>query len=282
MATPTASPSSLTLLLCDQSSMAASGKKSGEIFPSEEAVAEALAEYVAELSARFLKDKQFFTVVLSGGTLIHTLRKLLESPYRDEVKWSRWKIFWVDERVVSLKSQDSNYKLAFDEFLSKVPISQSNIYPMMPRDGSIPTPEEAADRYNGILKELVDSKILPLSATGYPKFDLMLLGTGPSGTVGSLFPNRPQPNTDKPWVTFLDDAPEKPPGRVTLVFPVIDSASEIALVVTGIKFALVVYVVMGGHRPPGLRKLPVERIQSKQRSVTRFLDQDAAAFLLPK
>lgn len=47
-------------------------------------------------------------------------RKLTESPYVESVDWSRWYVFWVDERVVPKDHVDSNYKLAYDGFLSKV------------------------------------------------------------------------------------------------------------------------------------------------------------------
>jgi hypothetical protein len=36
------------------------------------------------------------------------------------VDWSKWHVFWVDERVVPKDHEDSNYKLALDGFLSKV------------------------------------------------------------------------------------------------------------------------------------------------------------------
>ena len=47
-------------------------------------------------------------------------RKLVEAPYVDSIDWSKWHVFWVDERVVPKDHPDSNYKLAFDCFLSKV------------------------------------------------------------------------------------------------------------------------------------------------------------------
>ena len=47
-------------------------------------------------------------------------RKLAEPPYLEAVDWSKWHVFWVDERVVPKDHADSNYKLASDEFLSKV------------------------------------------------------------------------------------------------------------------------------------------------------------------
>lgn len=47
-------------------------------------------------------------------------RKLVEAPYIDSVDWSKWHVLWVDERVVPKDHDDSNYKLAYDGFLSQV------------------------------------------------------------------------------------------------------------------------------------------------------------------
>lgn len=49
--------------------------------------------------------------------------KLVEPPYINSVEWSKWHVFWVDERVVPKDHPDSNYLLAYDNFLSKVPYS---------------------------------------------------------------------------------------------------------------------------------------------------------------
>lgn len=47
----------------------------------------------------------------------------MEQPYIDSVDWSKWHVFWVDERVVPKDHPDSNYLLAYNEFLSKVFVS---------------------------------------------------------------------------------------------------------------------------------------------------------------
>ena len=44
----------------------------------------------------------------------------MEPPYIDSIEWSKWHVFWLDERVVPKDHEDSNYKLAYDGFLSKV------------------------------------------------------------------------------------------------------------------------------------------------------------------
>ncbi|KAI3684110.1 hypothetical protein L6452_33329 [Arctium lappa] len=46
--------------------------------------------------------------------------KLIEPPYVDSIEWSKWSIFFLDDRVVPLDHPDSSYKLTYDGFLSKV------------------------------------------------------------------------------------------------------------------------------------------------------------------
>lgn len=244
-------------------------------FDSEEDVANALAKYTADLSDKFIKDKGSFTVVLSGGTLIDTMRKLAEQPYKDSVDWSKWWIFWVDERVVPLDHDDSNYKLASDGFLSKVPIPSSNIYAINDKE----SPEGAATDYEGRVKQLVEGKVLPLSAvSGFPKFDLMLLGMGPDGHVASLFPTRSQRHEKERLVTFITDSPKPPPPRITFTFPVINSASEIAMVITGAELANMVDVVLGSGLTADGIPLPATEVSAEE-ELTWFLDEDAASKL---
>ncbi|GMP70699.1 hypothetical protein CsSME_00029437 [Camellia sinensis var. sinensis] len=101
-------------------SMAEKRQGKVDVFDSEESLSVSLAKYTADLSEKFAKERGAFTVVLSGGSLINSLRKLVEAPYIDSVDWSKWHIFWVDERVVPKDHEDSNYKLAYDGFLCKV------------------------------------------------------------------------------------------------------------------------------------------------------------------
>lgn len=47
-------------------------------------------------------------------------RKLVETPYNKIVDWAKWYVFWAEERAVGKSHDDSNYKLAKDNLLSKV------------------------------------------------------------------------------------------------------------------------------------------------------------------
>ncbi|KAJ6418895.1 hypothetical protein OIU84_002130 [Salix udensis] len=187
-----------TVTTTKASSMASSGittvdqnnRKVVEVFVTEEELAVSLAKYTADLSDKFAKERGSFTVVVSGGSLIKSLRKLVEAPYVDSIDWSKWHVFWVDERVVPKDHPDSNYKLAFDGFLSKVPIPSGNVYAI----NDALSAEGAADDYETRLKHLVHTGVINKSSvSGFPKFDLMLVGMGPDGTCSLPVPWPPTP-----------------------------------------------------------------------------------------
>ncbi|XP_028790803.1 probable 6-phosphogluconolactonase 4, chloroplastic [Neltuma alba] len=242
-----------------------------EVF-TKEYLAVSLAKYVADLSQQFIQDRGYFTVVLSGNSVKY-LRKLVEPPYVNTIPWSKWQIFWVDERVVPKTHVDSNYKLAYDGFISKVPIPPYNVYSI---DDALPA-EGVADVYETTLRRLVAGNVIASSTqTKFPKFDLILLDMGPDGQVGALFPNHPVVNESTKWVTYVKDAPKPPPERITLTLPVINSASNIAMVVTGAGKADAVYTAI--EKEETYPKLPVQMV-SPEGELKWFLDKGAASKL---
>ncbi|KAL2527516.1 putative 6-phosphogluconolactonase 5 [Abeliophyllum distichum] len=244
-----------------------------QVFDSEEDLAVSLAKYTSDLANKFAQERDSFTVVLSGGSLVKSLRKLVEPPYVDSVDWSKWRVFWVDERVVPKGHPDSNYLLAYDGFLSKVPIPAGNVYAI----NDALSAEGAADDYETCLKHLVKNKIIDQSeGSGFPKFDLMLLGMGPDGHIASLFPGHPLCQENEKWVTFIKNSPKPPPERISFTFPVINSSAHVALVVAGAGKADVVHAALGDDSKSD--KLPVQMV-SPEGELTWFLDKGAASKL---
>ncbi|XP_059295711.1 LOW QUALITY PROTEIN: probable 6-phosphogluconolactonase 4, chloroplastic [Lycium ferocissimum] len=236
-------------------------------------LAVSLAKYTTDLSEKFCKERDAFTVVVSGGSLSKSLRKLVEPPYIDSIDWSKWYVFWVDERVVPKDHTDSNYLLAYDAFLSKIPIPAGHVYAI----NEALSAEGAADDYETCLKHLVNSNIVDTSKeSGFPKFDVMLLGMGPDGHVESLFPGHPLVHEKEKWVTFIKDSPKPPSDRITFTFPVINSSANIALVVAGAGKADVVHKSLGDS--DGSDLLPVQMV-SPEGELVWFLDDAAASKL---
>ena len=63
-----------------------------------------------------------FTLVLSGGRTKSYFKELVKN-YKKNIDWKNVHLFWVDERCVSPFHDDSNYKLANDNLISKLSLS---------------------------------------------------------------------------------------------------------------------------------------------------------------
>ncbi|CAM6049478.1 unnamed protein product [Sphagnum compactum] len=245
-----------------------------QVYENVEELSDSLAEHVAQLSASAVKDRGAFTVVLSGGSLIKTLGKLCEPPYLHTVDWGNWHVFWVDERVVKKDHPDSNYKLAYDGFLSKVPIPSEKVYAI----NDTLSAQGAAEDYEFGLKQLVKTGILATADTNdYPRFDLLLMGMGPDGHCASLFPNHPLVHVKEKWVASITDSPKPPPERITFTLPVIQAAANIFFVANGEGKAEMVAKVFGEELPFG--QLPSQSARPTNGKLIWFADKGAASKL---
>ncbi|XP_061986565.1 probable 6-phosphogluconolactonase 1 isoform X4 [Populus nigra] len=234
-----------------------------------------LAEYIAELSEASVKERGVFAIAISGGSLIGLMGKLCEAPYNKTVDWAKWYIFWADERVVAKTHADSNYKLAKDGLLSKVPVVPSHVNSI---NDSV-SAEEAADDYEFHVRQLVKTRTINVSdISDCPKFDLILLGMGSDGHVASLFPNHPVLDEKDEWVTFITDSPKSPPERITFTLPVINSASNVVVVVTGESKAEAVHLAIDDVGADCL-SLPARLVQPTKGKLAWFLDKLAASKL---
>ncbi|XP_050373105.1 probable 6-phosphogluconolactonase 1 [Argentina anserina] len=235
-----------------------------------------LADYIAEISEAAVKERGVFAMAISGGSLIGLMRKLCEAPYNKTVDWAKWYIFWADERVVAKNHVDSNYKLAKDQFFSKVPIIPSHVHSI---NDSV-SAEEAADEYEFVIRQLVKSRVISVSdISDCPKFDLVLLGMGSDGHVASLFPNHSVLEEKDEWVTYLTDSPKPPPERITFTLPVINSASNVAIVVTGESKAEAVHLAVDGV-DPNSPSVPAGLVQPLKGNLVWFMDKPAASKLI--
>lgn len=70
-----------------------------------------------------------FLFILLGGSLATFLAKGLHKISTD---WSKWKLFFCDERVVPLDSQDSNYGVYKTALLGVVPLVEDQFVKINP------------------------------------------------------------------------------------------------------------------------------------------------------
>ncbi|KAF8640488.1 hypothetical protein AX17_000151 [Amanita inopinata Kibby_2008] len=193
-------------------------------FKDADSLVESLASFIIKAQKESIVKKGRFTVAVSGGSLPKMLRGLIGD---SSVKWDKWQVFYVDERVVPLDHPDSNHLACTTSLFSKVPIPSENIHPLDPL--LLDDIEELSDAYE---KELIHEFAQKDSAR-FPVFDLILLGMGPDGHTASLFPAHEILSEDDRWVAYVEDSPKPPPKRITFTYPVINHAARVVFVACG-------------------------------------------------
>lgn len=160
----------------------------------------------------------------------------------------------------------------------QVPILNGHVYSI----NDIATVEDAATDYEFVIRQLVKARTIGVSESNdCPKFDLILLDMGSDGHVASLFPNHPALELKDDWVTYITDSPQTPPERITFTLPVINSASNIAILATGEDKAKAVQLALSDstESPDTPSSLPARMVQPTDGKLVWFLDKAAASSL---
>jgi 6-phosphogluconolactonase len=147
------------------------------------------------------------TIALSGGS---TPKPVYERLADVDYPWAEVDAFFGDERCVPPDDPDSNFRMANEALLSKVP---ARAHPMSDCD---------AEAYEREMREVFGD-------VEWPSLDLDLLGIGDDGHTASLFPGKPALDITDRWVVNVPE-PGMPPmvPRLTMTVPVHD-ASKLAL-----------------------------------------------------
>lgn len=217
-----------------------------------------------------------FTVALAGGSTPKGMYQLLASDeYRDKIDWKKVHAFFGDERCVPPENEFSNYRMANASLLMHVGIPPRQVY----RIRGEAHPHEAAAEYEStLLRVFGESDDAP-----FPRFDLILLGMGPDGHTASLFPGSSALKEKKRWAVANDvekfrETPT-PWQRVTLTYPVINSARHVLFMIAGADKADSLYEVLHGAPNPDL--YPSQSIRPENGRLTWLVDP-ASAQKLPK
>lgn len=228
------------------------------------------AELVVTLAQRAAEvEGNRFTIALSGGETPKSLYTLLASAeYATRIPWGRVHVFWGDERHVPPDDPDSDYRMAHEALLSKVPIPAENVHRI---HAELPDAAEAARGYADDLRGLFN--LLP---DELPRFDLVLLGMGNDGHTASLFPGTDALHDTEhlvaaPWVDKLNTY------RLTLTPPVLNNAKVVVFLVSGAGKAATLHDVLDGPRNPNL--LPAQLIAPTDGTLLWMVDQAAVARL---
>jgi 6-phosphogluconolactonase len=199
-----------------------------------------------------------FHIVLAGGSTPSKMYEHLSREYKTEVDWSRWHVWFGDERAVAPDDEASNYRMADLSLLRNVGIPENQVH-RMPADES--NLANGASRYNTAVSETIPQ------LHGMPRFDLVLLGLGEDGHTASLFPGDPALSVQDRACT-TSRAANEPRNRLTLTYAAINSAAHVAFLVTGSGKGAALRAVQE-------RSVPAAAVKPQDGELVWFLDQAA-------
>jgi 6-phosphogluconolactonase len=233
------------------------------------ALAEAAAAAILGAAQAAVAEHDRFTVALAGGaTPAATYARLAQAPFVDAMPWDRTFVFFGDERMVPPHHPESNFRMADERLLAKVPLAADHVFRMR---GDADDSEAAAAAYAKSLAETCRAR-----RGGVPRLDLILLGVGVDGHTASLFPGSPAVREVFRPVAAVHAAAAALPERLTLTLPVINAAARVFVLVSGPEKAKVVKALLVEKA-----LLPAGMVSPADGELRWFLD-DAAAALLPR
>lgn len=209
-----------------------------------------------------------FTIALSGGSTPKNLFNLLATNARTVLPWDRMFFFFGDERHVPPTDPESNYHMADESLLSKVPVPPGNVF-RIPAEN--PDAAAAAAAYEKTLE-----KFFALQPGQFPVFDLILLGMGPDGHTASLFPGTAGLQ-EKSRLVIANWVEKFKTSRITLTLPVLNAARCVTFLVSGTDKAPALHAVLDSDAPG--EQYPSKLVRPTDGKLIWLVDRAAASEL---
>lgn len=234
------------------------------------ALSRAAADEILRVAREAIAARGRFTIALSGGSTPKAIFALLAADHAagaDMMPWDKVHIFFGDERHVPPDHPDSNFLMATEALLAKVPLPAANIHRVHGELDAV----TAATRYEAKVYSVFGTR-----AGGIPRFDLILLGMGPDGHTASLFPGTTALKEKRALVTATWVEKLKA-QRITFTYPLINHAAEILFITGGADKAAMLRNIL--HGDPAGQTYPAQAVRPVNGRSFWFTDEAAAALL---
>jgi 6-phosphogluconolactonase len=236
------------------------------VFADPEATASAAARRIVELARAAIDERGAFSIALSGGSTPRRIYELLAGDeFREQVEWESIHVFFGDERTVPADSAESNYRMANEALLSRVPVPKENVH----RIEGVGDAAANASAYESAMRGFFGD-------ADWPRFDLVMLGMGDDGHTASLFPDTVALSERRAWVV-ANWVEKFQTWRITLTAPAINAARHVLFLVNGAGKAGRLREVLKGERDPA--RLPSQLIAPREGTLEWFIDRAAASSL---
>lgn len=169
---------------------------------------------IVECATHAIAERGQFLIVLAGGNTPRAVYRLLRDVQTD---WSKWHIYYGDERCLPRDHVDRNSLMVEQTWLNYVSIPASQIHTM---------PAE--------LGTMLGARAYAETLAGIGDFDFVLLGLGEDGHTASLFPGEPWNDEHGGATVAVTNAPKPPPERISISASRLSLAHQVLFLVSGV------------------------------------------------
>jgi len=236
------------------------------VFASDAELFRASAKKFCEIGTQAIREHGRYTVALSGGSTPKGLHHELATTFAKELPWDKVFFFWGDERHVPPDFPESNFRMAKETLLSKLPIPADHVFRMR---GEMPDANQAAAVYEQSLREFFRP-----AAGQVPQIDFILLGIGPEGHTASLFPDTKELE-ERQHLVVGNYVAVHSTWRITCTYPVLNNGANVMFLVDGASKADIVRTAL---KDPS-SNLPCQGVKPLNGNLMWYLDQAAGARL---
>lgn len=166
---------------------------------SRERVESEGAKIIAQVLNEIIDETGKAVFAIPGGRSVPGIfRNLL----KEKVIWDKVEIVMIDERFVPLDSEESNFRLAKESFISELlrtgKIKEENVHPFIFTEGK---EELSIELYGSLVNQLGN-------------IDLVLVSSGEDGHIAALYPRHEALESEGGFIE-IRDSPKPPSHRMT-------------------------------------------------------------------
>ncbi len=177
------------------------------------------AEQIAKLINKYSEKQSFVTLALPGGRSVSGIfSNLLEQT----ISWNKVHIFLIDERLVTLNSEESNFKLIKESLLNSLVTSGK-----LPPENIHPFKYDKNSLDSGI--SFYEQELLEIS--NY--FDIILVSSGEDGHIAGLFPNHETILNTSQFFMKTSTSPKLPEKRMSASKNLIERSKSAVILFIG-------------------------------------------------
>jgi len=166
-----------------------------EILFEEKNIYQRATKLIVKSINKILSQKDKVVIGLPGGRNISQIIEILK---KEHLSWEKIHVFMVDERLVPITDNDSNFKLI--QGLAEV-LPKDNLHPFIleasKADFGLPSYENEIKKYGGT-------------------YDIIVVSAGEDGHIGALYPNHSSILDESNFYMILHDSPKPPKNRMSM------------------------------------------------------------------